>query len=90
MQRTALARALFRGGEVIVADEPVSSVDGAQAGSLLDALRARFDTSVLALHDVGQARAIATRLIGLRHGAIAFDGPPGDIDDDMLDRLYAA
>ena len=76
-QRTALARAFHRGGEVLIADEPVSAVDEAQAGALLDACRDRFPTAVLALHDVAQARAFGTRLIGLRAGQVAFDAAPG-------------
>ncbi|MGD5588085.1 ATP-binding cassette domain-containing protein, partial [Xanthomonas citri pv. citri] len=65
-QRTALARALFRGGGVLIGDEPVSAVDGVQAVRLLDRVRARFSTSVLGLHDMDHARAFATRLIGLK------------------------
>ncbi|WOI58261.1 ATP-binding cassette domain-containing protein (plasmid) [Palleronia sp. LCG004] len=89
-QRTALARALFRGGAAIVADEPVSAVDETQAMRLLSELETGFDAVILALHDVAQARAIATRLIGLRGGRIAFDAPPEEVSEAALERLYAA
>ncbi|SHI34255.1 phosphonate transport system ATP-binding protein [Wenxinia saemankumensis] len=89
-QRTALARALYRGGAALIADEPVSAVDEGQAGRLLDEMSAAFGTAILALHDVGQARAFATRLIGLRGGRIAFDAAPGEIGAGELERLYAA
>lgn len=89
-QRVALARALFRGGEVIVADEPVSAVDRAQAARLLDGLRARFPAAVLALHDVGLARAFATRLVGLREGRLVFDDAPERVSPAAIDALYAA
>jgi len=88
-QRTALARALFRGGDVLIGDEPVSAVDGAQAARLLDQVRGRFPASVLASHDVGLARAFATRLIGLRDGAMAFDAAPEDVEAGEVEALYA-
>lgn len=89
-QRTALARALFRGGEAIVADEPVSAVDAAQAARLLAEMRARFPAAVVALHDLGLARAFATRLVGLRGGAVAFDAPPESVPEREIEALYAA
>jgi phosphonate transport system ATP-binding protein len=88
-QRTALARALFRGGDVLIGDEPVSAVDGVQATRLLDQVHARFSTSVLALHDVDLARSFATRLIGLRSGAIAFDAAPAQVAAAEFEALYA-
>lgn len=89
-QRTALARALYRGGAVLVADEPVSAVDGAQAAALMDLMQARFPTAVVALHDVGLARRFATRLIGLRHGAIVLEGRPETVTPGMIEALYTA
>ncbi|TNC51942.1 ATP-binding cassette domain-containing protein [Rubellimicrobium rubrum] len=88
-QRTALARALFRGGEVLIADEPVSAVDATQAAQLLGLMRARFPSAVLALHDVDLARGFATRLIGLRGGRIAFDATPPRVSDAEVEALYA-
>lgn len=89
-QRTALARALYRGGAVLLADEPVSAVDEAQAAALLAALGARFGTCVLALHDLDLARGFATRLVGVRAGTVQFDAAPEAVSDDMIGRLYAA
>ena len=88
-QRTALARALFRGGDVLIGDEPVSAVDGAQAARLLDQVRTRFTTSVLALHDVDLARAFATRLIGLKGGLVVFDARPERVAPGEVEALYA-
>lgn len=87
--RTALARAFFRGGEVLLGDEPVSAVDEAQGAALLGRVATRFPTSVLALHDVGQARAVSTRLVGLRHGRVAFDAVPSEVSDGHVEALYA-
>lgn len=88
MQRTALARALYRGGDVLIADEPLSAVDPAQAEALAGVIRNRFQTSVLALHDVDLALGFATRLIGLRDGRMVLDGP-ADSPASRIDALYA-
>jgi phosphonate transport system ATP-binding protein len=88
-QRTALARALFRGGDVLIGDEPVSAVDASQAARLLEQVRRRFPASVLALHDVDLARAFATRLIGLRGGAVLFDDAPECLGPGSFEALYA-
>ncbi len=89
-QRTALARALYRGGEVLVADEPVSAVDGGQAAALMDLMQARFPTAVVALHDVALARRFATRLVGIRQGRIVMEGAPAALAPGTLDALYSA
>ncbi|MBL9060283.1 MAG: ATP-binding cassette domain-containing protein [Mangrovicoccus sp.] len=89
-QRTALARALYRGGEVLVADEPVSAVDGGQAAALMELMQARFATAVVALHDVGLARRFATRLVGIRQGSIVMEGAPAALAPGTLDALYSA
>ena len=88
-QRVALARAWWRGGAVLIGDEPVSAVDETQAAALLDQARARFETALLALHDVGLARRIATRLVGLRRGGILFDAPADTVGDAEIAALYA-
>lgn len=87
-QRVALARALLRGGEVVLADEPVSAVDPAQADALLRDLTTAFPTAVLALHDVGQALGFATRVLGLREGRIVLDAPSGDLSEAEVMGLY--
>ncbi|SFP04628.1 phosphonate transport system ATP-binding protein [Tranquillimonas alkanivorans] len=87
-QRTALARALFRGGDVALADEPVSAVDPAHGAALLDALGERFPTVVLALHDTAAALRLASRVVGLRGGGVAFDKSVAEISDDEIAALY--
>lgn len=88
-QRTAVGRALYRGGDIILADEPVSAVDGVQSRQVLDLVAARFDTALVALHDVDLARQFGTRIIGLRDGGIRFDDPADAVTTRHLDRLYA-
>ncbi|MHB2264218.1 ATP-binding cassette domain-containing protein [Aliihoeflea sp. PC F10.4] len=89
-QRTALARAIHRGGSILVGDEPVSAVDERQAVRLIDELGRRFETILLALHDVDLARRVATRLVGIRGGRIHFDRPTADISDGDIHDLYRA
>jgi phosphonate transport system ATP-binding protein len=88
-QRTALARALFHTGSVIVADEPVSSVDEHQAREILEAMNAQKQTVILAMHDRALAIEFADRLIGVKGGRIVMDCEsagmtPGDLDDLYL------
>lgn len=88
-QRVAVARALHRGGDLILGDEPLSAVDPHQADALAAVIRDAFPTAILALHDVAIARAFATRVIGLRQGRFLFDLPVADLDADRIGALYA-
>ncbi|WP_179380703.1 ATP-binding cassette domain-containing protein [Jannaschia marina] len=88
-QRVALARAMLRGGAVVFADEPVSSLDPAQGDALLQSLIGQFETSVMVLHDVGQARRVASRVVGLKGGTVALDAPVAGLDVARLMELYA-
>lgn len=88
-QRTAIARALYRGGPIVLADEPVSAVDVTQGGQILSALGARFETVVIAMHDVDLAAGFATRIAGLKNGRIVFDGATGSIAREQIQDLYA-
>ena len=89
-QRTALARALYRGGDVLIGDEPVSALDEAQGLALLRRMAASFPSVVLALHDVAQARAVATRLLGLKGGRVAFDSQADRVAPEQVEALYGA
>jgi phosphonate transport system ATP-binding protein len=88
-QRTAVARALYRGGPIVLADEPVSAVDVTQGSQILTALCEKFETTILAMHDVDLAIAFSTRLIGLRGGRVVFDGPTAGIHRSEILDLYA-
>lgn len=89
-QRVAVARALYAGGEVLLADEPVSALDETQSPRVLAALLEAFQTSVVALHDVALARAHCTRLIGIKDQRIVHDTSAGECDLVQIERLYAA
>ncbi|MEX2475630.1 phosphonate ABC transporter ATP-binding protein [Marinobacter sp.] len=72
-QRVAIARAAYRNAELLLADEPVSALDGPMAHLVMKTLTQRFTTAVIALHDVDMALTYATRIIGIQDGQIALD-----------------
>ncbi|WP_148252880.1 ATP-binding cassette domain-containing protein [Aidingimonas lacisalsi] len=74
-QRVAAARVLYQAGSVLLADEPVSSLDGPQAASVMAALTDTYATAVLAMHDVELALRFCDRVIGIHQGTIALDQP---------------
>jgi phosphonate transport system ATP-binding protein len=87
-QRTAVARALYHGGEVLLGDEPVSAVDGVQARDVLAAINRACRTVVLVMHDIKLALELVTRVIGVRQGRIFFDRPASELAPGDLDSLY--
>jgi len=89
-QRVAVARALYRGAEAILGDEPVASVDPRLADSVLHRLLGGAATVVLSLHDVERALDLCDRVVGLRAGRVAFDRPNAGVDRQALEALYRA
>lgn len=93
-QRVAIARVLAQQGGVLLADEPVASLDPESAARVMDTLREiahRHGIAVLcSLHQVDFARSHADRLVGLRGGQVVFEGAPGQLDRPTQDALYAA
>lgn len=91
-QRVALARALVQDPRVILADEPIASLDPERGRELMDLLRhlsrKTNKTLVTSIHSVDFARSHFQRVIGLREGCVAFDCAPGDITPSMIDALY--
>lgn len=87
-QRTALARAIHRGGSILIGDEPVSAVDERHAAELVGQIAARFETALLALHDVDLARSFATRIVGIKAGRILIDRPAEAVSDEDIHVLY--
>ena len=84
-QRVGIARALVQQPRLILADEPVASLDPATAERVLTLLhgicRADGLTAVVSLHQLDFARRFGERIIGLAAGRIVFDGPPDRLDD---------
>ena len=89
-QRVGVGRAIHQGGALVLGDEPVSAVDNHQARTVLDALHERFETVILAMHDVDLALGYASRIIGLKGGRVALDRPSAGLSSRDLDFLYRA
>jgi phosphonate transport system ATP-binding protein len=91
-QRVAIARALCQQASVILADEPVASLDPHAAETVMALLReiARIDglAVVCVLHQPDLARRYADRIVGMRTGMIAFDRSSGEVTDAEIELLY--
>jgi phosphonate transport system ATP-binding protein len=87
-QRVAIARALYRNAAVLLADEPVSALDGPMANSVMMQLRDRFTTSIIALHDVDLALNYCTRIVGIQDGQVALDQPREHLAAADITSLY--
>ncbi len=92
MQRVALARALTQQPSLILADEPVASLDPITTLSVMDDFK-RINqeekiTIVANMHHVDLALKYATRIIGIRAGEIVFDGKPEEVTEEALIKIY--
>ncbi len=88
-QRVSVARAIYKGSSVLLADEPVSSIDPHQAEAVLNLLQAAAETVILSLHTVQLAVSAFERIIGLRDGRIFFDLSGEMVDRGRLEELFA-
>lgn len=91
-QRVAIARALVQEPEILLADEPVASLDPRNTRLVMDALaevNRRYGITVLCnLHSLDLARAYCDRLVGLAAGRVVFEGGPFDLTEGVARRLY--
>ena len=91
-QRVAIARVLTQESQIILADEPVSSLDPDSSETVLGILkgisRERGIAVLCSLHQVDLAKRYADRIIGLRGGRIVYDGPAEGLTDQALDLIY--
>lgn len=91
-QRVAIARALVQDPRIILADEPVASLDPLSTQAVMDALRRinieRGITVICNLHSVALTRQYCDRVIGISQGRLVFDGPVAQLDDAALLRIY--
>jgi len=91
-QRVAICRALVQEPDLVLADEPIASLDPRNTRTVMDALqRINRDlgiTVVCNLHSLDTARAYCDRLIGMAQGRVVFDGAPQALTDDYARELY--
>ncbi len=93
-QRVAIARALMQEPRLLLADEPIASLDPMNAKLVMDALRdinRRDGITVLCnLHTLDTARAYCDRIVGMAQGRIVFDGAPETLDEAAVRSIYGA
>ncbi|MGA9659746.1 MAG: phosphonate ABC transporter ATP-binding protein [Asticcacaulis sp.] len=93
-QRGAIARAIVQDAQLVLADEPVASLDPVTARKvmkLLVELNERNHVGVIVtLHQVDYAKTYCTRILALKDGQIVYDGPSTGLSDDLLREIYGA
>jgi phosphonate transport system ATP-binding protein len=91
-QRVAIARAMSQEPTIVLADEPVASLDPELAWQVMSALErvAREDgvLTLINIHQVELAKNFADRLIGIAQGVVVFDGKPAELDEVTMNRIY--
>jgi phosphonate transport system ATP-binding protein len=93
-QRVAIARALMQDPKVILADEPIASLDPMNAQIVMEALRRIHEEDgrmvIANLHTLDTARRYCDRVIGMRDGRIVFDGTPEQLSTGVARDIYGA
>jgi phosphonate transport system ATP-binding protein len=93
-QRVAIARALMQDPKIILADEPIASLDPMNAQTVMEALRRIHEedgrTVIANLHTLDTARRYCDRVVGMRDGRIVFDGLPEQLTTGVAREIYGA
>lgn len=92
MQRVAIARSLAQKPKLLLADEPVASLDPVTTVQVMDDIKKINNdlnlTTIVNLHHVDLALKYSTRIIGLQGGKLVFDGKPSEVNDEVLKQIY--
>jgi len=93
-QRVAIARALMQQPKMLLADEPIASLDPMNAKIVMDSLRSINEeegiTVITNLHTLDTARSYCERVIGMSAGAVVFDGPASELTRAAVKMIYGA
>jgi phosphonate transport system ATP-binding protein len=91
-QRVGIARALMQEPDLLLADEPTSSLDPKTSVEIMELIARRARAAeipvIVNIHNVELARRFADRVIGMSKGEIVFDGPPSSLQDAHLSQIY--
>ncbi|MCC5910432.1 MAG: phosphonate ABC transporter ATP-binding protein [Clostridiaceae bacterium] len=91
-QRVGIARAMAQNPSIIMADEPIASLDPKSSETVMQYLKKVCDedgiTALVNLHQVDFAKAFSDRIVGVRKGKIVFDGKPSDLNEDTIHYIY--
>ena len=91
-QRVGIARALEQDPELLLVDEPTASLDPKTSRQIMRLIREICDErglpAIINIHDVLLAQQFSQRIIGLRAGEVVYDGPPEQLDEAALTRIY--
>lgn len=91
MQRVAICRALMQNPRILLADEPVASLDPKNTTRIMDVLRQVSEQGIsvmVNLHSIELVKRYCTRVIGIQRGVVLFDGHPSRLTDSLLQQLY--
>lgn len=92
MQRVAICRAMMQNPKILLADEPVASLDPKNTTRIMNTLQKISENDiavVVNLHSVDLVKEYCTRVIGIAHGRIIFDGHPSMLNDAIIQDIYS-
>jgi len=92
MQRVGICRAMMQKPKLLLADEPIASLDPKSASVIMDQIHGlvteRNIACIMNLHQVQIAKDYATRIIGIKDGLVVYDGAPHELTDQMISHIY--